>query len=651
MSGVTCLYRRPSGIYAVRLVVPRRLRSIVGRGEVHVSTGLRDRNAAKLAGSRIQVQWRETFMALDSERLTTRSPLLEGGGLISIERAAEAIGLSGSSLMGELLNVKAKIVTNASNWSGWVVRDIDAIERDFDGAFVLNHVEEQGERQVLIGFARPFDSLAAISALMTDGVATVEILRLRGKSAVFLDEPTSVPLAAWMVQKGIIDSIRARLADVVTQTNKAIIVRRVTDVPDGMIVVDAMTAKHGHKRFSELFELYRNHRRWGEDQKRRMATEAGLFVELMGDPTLGSIEVETIHEYAVRLSQLPSDIYQSRRRFGVDSLAELTKIAERENLPPKTARTVQGHVGRVAEILNFATTKGMIAANPASGFKREWSIGKKARTQDERDQFSPDELSAIFSQDYFATGAGAFSAKGSTDWRPFYYWLPLLALTSGGRLNELAQLYLDDVQQAEHDSTVWYLDFNMNEPDKINADDGEESRSDKSLKTVNSIRVVPLHKIVIETGLPEYVAALRNAGHTRLFPELKRDNVKGYGKPAGSWFNERFLGRRLGIKRDGRKTFHSLRHNFATAVEPLDFSERVTAQLLGHERGHTQSWTRYVKDRSAIELKPVLDRLVFPCLSGLGKFNVAAAMKALEDVSRFKAAVSRGKATKERAKT
>ena len=157
-------------------------------------------------------------MALDSERLTTRSPLLEGGGLISIERAAEAIGLSGSSLMGELLNVKAKIVTNASNWSGWVVRDIDAIERDFDGAFVLNHVEEQGERQVLIGFARPFDSLAAISALMTDGVATVEILRLRGKSAVFLDEPTSVPLAAWMVQKGIIDSIRARLADVVTQT-------------------------------------------------------------------------------------------------------------------------------------------------------------------------------------------------------------------------------------------------------------------------------------------------------------------------------------------------------------------------------------------------------------------------------------------------
>jgi hypothetical protein len=46
MSGLSCIYRRTSGIYVVRLVVPARLRPAIGRSEVHVSTGLRELNAA-----------------------------------------------------------------------------------------------------------------------------------------------------------------------------------------------------------------------------------------------------------------------------------------------------------------------------------------------------------------------------------------------------------------------------------------------------------------------------------------------------------------------------------------------------------------------------------------------------------------------------
>ncbi|WP_338157368.1 DUF6538 domain-containing protein [Burkholderia multivorans] len=38
MAQTSCLYRRPSGIYVVRLVVPKRLRSAVGKNEIHAST-------------------------------------------------------------------------------------------------------------------------------------------------------------------------------------------------------------------------------------------------------------------------------------------------------------------------------------------------------------------------------------------------------------------------------------------------------------------------------------------------------------------------------------------------------------------------------------------------------------------------------------
>lgn len=40
---------------------------------------------------------------------------------------------------------------------------------------------------------------------------------------------------------------------------------------------------------------------------------------------------------------------------------------------------------------------------------------------------------------------------------------------------------------------------------------------DKSLKTVNAIRQVPIHPRLIELGLLEYVDALKAAGYDRLF--------------------------------------------------------------------------------------------------------------------------------------
>lgn len=635
MPGMSCLYRRPSGIYAVRIAVPLRLRASVGRGEIHVSTGLRDLYAAKLAALKIQYQWRERLMTLDVEKLATASPLVHGEGLMPVCEAAKAIGLSDKNLLGELHNERADLFTQAQHWNGLSVADIEAIERDYDGSFIMNDVETHGIHSTISSMVRAFDAGTSIASLLVEDSSTESIFRLSGTGAFWPAHPVVIPVSAWMVQKESIERIRARLAKGIPPGSLSP-KPPVAPSSGGVVIVDTITAKHGHKRFSELFALQRRHRTWGEDQTRRMTTEAGLFIDLMDDPVLSSIDLEMIHEFARRLSTLPSDIYKAGRKFKTSSLSELAAIADREGLPRKDSKTVKGHVGRVGEILNFATQKGMMHANPASGFKREWGVSKHARAQDDRDLFSPAELDMIFSQDWFANGTGAFFKGGSTYWRPFYFWLPFLALTSGGRLNELAQLYLDDIRQSEQDSAVWYIDFNLNQADKIDADDND-AEPDKSLKTINAIRVVPLHEAAIRAGLPEYVAALRKAGYTRLFPELKRDEIKGYGKPAGSWFNERFLGRKLGITRDGKKTFHSLRHNFITALERLDLPERVMAQLAGHQRGRTQSATRYAKDRSAADLKTTIDHVTFPCLDNVGRFNVQKGIEAVKIAERRKA--------------
>lgn len=529
MTGISCLYRRSSGIYAVRIAIPQRLRALIGKGEVHTSTGLRDLGAAKLAALKIQTHWREKLMVLDIQRLASTAPLFQGGGLISICEAAGVMGLSNGVLLSELRNESSELFTQARNWQGWNISDLWGVERDHDGTFVLNDVERVGTQQSLSAVVRAFDAAVTTAALLTEGASTESIFRLSGSGAFWPTSEVQVPLSAWMTHKIVLERIRNRLSKGLDKTSTK---KSVLPTSTGEVVGDTITLKHGHKKFSELFDLYRNHKSWGEDQKRRMATEERLFAELMDDPELSTIEVETIHEFAARLSKLPSDIYQSRRRYSVSSLTDLMQFAEREGLKRKSGKTVKGHVSKIAEVLNYAQRKGMMHANPASGFKRGYEATKtKIRAQDDRDPLTPEELGLIFGQDWFSTGTGEFSDRGLTNWRPHYYWLPLLGLTSGGRLNELAQLHLNDVRQSENGT--WYLDFNLNEPDKLDTDDGDIS-PDKSLKTVNSIRVVPLHESVVRAGLPEYVEALRGAGYDRLFPELKRDKVKGYGKPAGS---------------------------------------------------------------------------------------------------------------------
>ncbi|WP_322046955.1 site-specific integrase [Paraburkholderia sp. J67] len=638
MSGTSCLYRRPSGIYAVRLVVPKRLRPLVGRTEIHTSTGLRILDAAKRAALKIQMHWRERFLAMDTERLRHENPLLIGDGMIALTEAAASIGISTAALAGELLADRAHAYAHVQGLRCWTVPDLDDVERDHDGPFVLNDAMARGELDLYSGLVRFFSSHATLGQFAVGAVAHESVFRGTGTTGFLVDGELELSSSECVVQKAAVARVRARLAVGLPAAPSApALSPAASESVNAPIVFDPITARHGGKRFSELFESYRSDRAWGADQTRRMTTEAGLFIDLMGDPALGDIEKETVLEFARLLTLLPTDIYQSRRNYfretgETKTLHELIALAERGGLQRKNEMTVKGHVGRLSEILGYGVKAGMMRFNPASDYKRGRSAGAGSRAQDERQAFAPDELTRIFSQDWFERGAGTINKSGSTHWRPHYYWLPLLGLFTGGRINELSQLYLDDIRQSE--TGAWYLDFNL-EGDKV------EDVPDKSLKTVNAVRVVPLHGELVRLGLPEYVDALRCAGHVRLFPELKRDRVKGYGKPAGSWFNERFLGIKLGIKRDGMKTFHSFRHTFVTALERLDLPERVQAQLAGHERGTTQSGSRYAKDRNADELVANFAGLQFPALAGVAPFRIGDALTAIKCAHRQKVAASK----------
>ncbi len=141
----------------------------------------------------------------------------------------------------------------------------------------------------------------------------------------------------------------------------------------------------------------------------------------------------------------------------------------------------------------------------------------------------------------------------------------LLGLFTGCRANELAQLYTSDLVKIDG---IWSILIQATKPDQ-------------KLKTKNASRIVPVHSELIKQGFIEFVKS--RGQECRLFPEFKYSPVDGCSKAFVQWFIQH---------KPVAKTYHEIRHSFATQLRAHDVSLNVAAQLLGHGVGAI-SFDRY----------------------------------------------------------
>lgn len=141
----------------------------------------------------------------------------------------------------------------------------------------------------------------------------------------------------------------------------------------------------------------------------------------------------------------------------------------------------------------------------------------------------------------------------------------LLGLFTGCRANELAQLYTSDIVKIDG---IWSILIQATKPDQ-------------KLKTTNASRIVPVHSELIRAGFLEFVKS--RGQECRLFPEFKYSPVDGCSKAFVQWFIQH---------KPVAKTYHEIRHSFATQLRAHDVSLNVAAQLLGHGVGAI-SFDRY----------------------------------------------------------
>ncbi|MDP2784717.1 MAG: site-specific integrase [Sulfurimicrobium sp.] len=337
----------------------------------------------------------------------------------------------------------------------------------------------------------------------------------------------------------------------------------------------ASTPTSTDKKLSELVDDYIAEARsnWSAKTEHSFKASFNVMLEVIGDMPSATFGFAAARQYKTALMKLPAN--RSKMR-GLQGLS-VEQLISGDYGPTLAVKTVNQHLSLMSQFNDWGVRQGYFDKSYAQGLLLKGTKSDK----EQREVFSQADLSKIFNSETYQKRAFRES---------YQFWLPLLGLFTGARIEELCSLHCEDIVEEEG-----VLCLSINE------------QHDKKLKTKSAVRLIPLHPKLIELGFLDFVNHRRQRNNTRLFMELAKLR-DGYSQTASKWFG-RFK-RRCGITEETR-VFHSFRHGFATQLGNLLTPLPVTLQLMGHERGKSESEQRYMKDLPAGVVFPHLVALDF----------------------------------------
>lgn len=308
---------------------------------------------------------------------------------------------------------------------------------------------------------------------------------------------------------------------------------------------------------SELYEKFKVQKA-GAWSKKTLATydkQYNLLFELLGNVDISKLNrsvanglLNILKEYPANANKLPK--FRDKKPLEIYGL---NAGAKRDKAPVLDPHTVNIYMQRMVTLFDYAVINEYA---PKNHFIKLF-LEESDKEEESRRPFTEAELKEIFSSDVFT------KKKKAT---PYQYWLPVLGLYTGARLNELCGLALEDVQEINEINFIFFRDRKA---------DGH------SLKNKASIRKTPISQKLIDLGFLEYCNERRKNGKFYLF-DLNQDEYGSFIKSPSSWFN-RFL-TKIKLKEDGL-CFHSLRHTLQIKLQMSALSAELRSAYMGHSLG------------------------------------------------------------------
>jgi integrase len=315
-----------------------------------------------------------------------------------------------------------------------------------------------------------------------------------------------------------------------------------------------LSKKEAKNKISEIVDIYIRTKiedgEWKKEIIPDIKSRLSYFIDILKDKYIEDVTRDDMRDFRETIKLLPPN--RSRKKEYKDkSIDQLIAMRHEQVLSVKTINIV---VEAISSLFEWCIREKILDYNPA----KKLQIKDNRLEIELREPFSETDLIKIFSHPLF-------SQKKYKN--PAYYWAPIISLYTGMRLEEICQLYCCDIYLKDG---IYVFDVN----DKP-AKNGER---DKRIKTKNAQRIIPLHNKLINLGLIEY-KKLTEKKYERLFPMLnKNGSVNKYGKQPGKVFSK--IVKECGI--EGKKSFHSFRHNFSDFFKKKMMHNDLFREVYGH---------------------------------------------------------------------
>lgn len=237
-----------------------------------------------------------------------------------------------------------------------------------------------------------------------------------------------------------------------------------------------------------------------------------------------------------------------RKKYGATPLKDIPPTAQ-----TLTSSSVNQRMTNISEFFKWLVTEDHILKNPFEGINVD--ANKKSYAT-----YTNDDLTELFNLD---------KQRIMTPWQ---FWIPRVALYTGARQNEIAQLLKSDVIK-DSDTGIYYFSINDNDVEK-------------HVKSKSARRKVPIHNDLLDNGFIDYLQRIKGKGATSLWPDL---NTKGgsLGQTVSQYWRRLKQVHNIPSKsadEQGRaKVFHSLRRVVINRLRNAGVDITTVQGLVGHE--------------------------------------------------------------------
>lgn len=316
------------------------------------------------------------------------------------------------------------------------------------------------------------------------------------------------------------------------------------------------TQQHKEKTLSELIDLYSQEKtrkkEWTVKTEGEMLTIYKRLLDILGNINLQDIDDTTANKYVTTLAGLPSN--GKVKKYKGKTVFQMVEIARRDGDKTLHPKTMNKNIEAVSSLMKWAADpkRRYVDVN----YFTELTVKEKGATSEKKKPYDKEDLLRLLQHPVYTAGASIDEAHK--------FFIPLIAVFTGARENELCSLYLSDIREIDH---IPCISINNEFEDK-------HVKNEKG-----TIRVIPLHPVLIQAGLLKYAALMRKQGEVRLWPKLTYNKKHGYSNSFVKWFGRE---NRKYITKDKQKTFHSFRHAWTNNLMIHHVPEELRMAIEGH---------------------------------------------------------------------